>query len=202
MANTKIAPAKVFSLVKLLPKELQNEFAKEAYQEVQDTSVDFVPDPELRYDHSLGLSWLTKHNIPNTVEELEAQRQYVFQTMLSGASTYNVGQFIVVFPNVVYGSRDIENNTLVIEVMDELEFPELPDLTVPFNDDIRAATFESADIVALRYALQSYVVQGKIRIHEAGVRMYSNAESYKFQERFEDTVTEKPVSFIEAARRR
>lgn len=198
---TKIAPAKVFQLVKLLPKALQNEFSKEAYKEVQDNSVDFVPDPELRYDHSLGLSWLTKHGIPNTLEELEAQRQYVFQTMVSGATSYNVGQFIVVFPNIVHGSRDIEGNTLVVEVMDELEFPELPDLVIPFNDEIRAATFESADIIALRYALQAYVAQGKIRIHEAGVRMYANSESYKFQERFESD-EEKPTSFREAVRRR
>lgn len=198
--STKINPQQVFRLVGLLPKELQQQFAKEAYEEVKHEPGEFIPDTEKRYEHSLGLSWLTKHRIPNTVEELEAQRQYVFQTMISGSETYNVGQFIVVFPQIIYGSRDIQETILVLEVMDELEFPPMPDLVVPYNDEIRNAKYEDEATTALRYALEAYVSTGKLKVHEAGFRMYAGTDQYAFQERFVDTTEERP-SFKEAIRR-
>jgi hypothetical protein len=198
--STKIAPQQVFRLVGLLPKEMQQQFNKEAYEEVKQEPGEFVPDVEKRYEHSLGLSWLTKHNIPNTVEELEAQRQYVFQTMVSGPETYNVGQFIVVFPQIIYGPRDIESTILVLEVMDELEFPPMPDLVVPYNDEIRKAAFDDQATVALRYALESYVATGKLKVHEAGFRMYAGVDQYAFQDRFAEPTEDRP-SFKEMIRR-
>lgn len=198
--STKISPAQVFQLVKLLPKELQQQFAAEAYEDVTQDTTEFVPEPENRYEHSLGLSWLTKHNIPNTIEELEEQRQYVFQTMVSGADRYNVGQFFVVFPNVVYHTTDVTDNILVVEVMDELEFPPMPDLKVLYNDEIRSASFKDQNVIAMRHALEAYVTQGKIKIHEAGFRMYSSTDQYTFEERYVDPAQEQ-LSFKEALRR-
>lgn len=199
--RTKISPSQVYQLVALLPKELQERFRKEAYEDFVPKDVDFVPEPERRYNHSLGLSWLTKNNIPNTVEELEEQRQYVFQTMVSGPDTYNVGQFFVVFPSVIYHTRDIDDNLLIVEVMDELEFPPMPDLKVLYNDDIRQVPHQQQSTVALRYALQAYVASGKIKIHEAGYRMYSSTDMYTFQERFIDQ-EQVTMSFKEALKRR
>lgn len=198
--RTKIGPSQVFTLVQLLPKDLQEKFRKETWEEVKHEITEFTPEPESRYEHSLGLSWLTKHKIPNTVEELEEQRMCVFQTMVSGPDRYNVGQFFVVFPSVVYATRDIEDNLLVIEVMDELEFPPMPDIKVKYNDEIRGATYEDQATVALRYALQSYAAQGRIKIHEAGFRMYANSDQYTFQERYVDEAQE-PKSFQDTVRR-
>lgn len=199
--RTKIGPSQVFRLVQLLPKELQQSFAKEAWVDVKQDSTEFVPEPERKYDHPLGLEWLSKNKIPNTVEELEEQRQYVFQTMVNGPETYNVGQFFVVFPSVVYNTKDVHDNLLIVEVMDELEFPSMPDLKVPYNDDIRAATdWQEQATVALRAALNSYVVSGKIRIHTSGFRMYSSTDMYQFQERFQDE-NEVKLSFQENMRR-
>ena len=197
---TKIQPQQVFRLVALLPKDLQNDFAIKAYKDVTPTDLEFKPDTEKQYDHSLGLSWLTKHDIPNTDEELELQRQYVFQTMVSGAQTYNVGQFIVLFPSIVYNTRDIGDKLIILEVMDELEFPAMPDLVVPFNAAIRAAGFDEEAGIALRYALFDYISSGKVRLHEAGVRVYGGTESYKFQDRFAPEVEER-LSFKELVRR-
>jgi hypothetical protein len=198
--STKIQPQQVFRLVGLLPKSLQVEFNKEAYEDVKQTDDGFVPDVATKYEHSLGLAWLTKHGIPNTVEELEAQRQYVFQTMVSGSDTYNVGQFIVVFPSIVYSTSDIRDSVLVLEVMDELEFPPMPDMVIPYNDDIRNATYETEATVALRYALEAYIATGKIKVHEAGFRMYSSVDNYKFQENFVDP-DEPKLTFKELVRR-
>lgn len=198
--SVKIQPNQVYRLVNLLPKEMQVEFNNEAFVDVANTDEEFVPDADRRYDHSLGLSWLTKHKIPNTIEELEAQRQYVFQTMISGPDTYNVGQFIVVFPSIIYGTRDLGESVLVLEVMDELEFPPMPDMVVPFNAEIRAASYDDVDRVALRHALECYVATGKIKVHTAGIRVYGGTESYKFQERF-TPVEEERLSFQEIIRR-
>lgn len=198
--GVKIQPTHVYRIVNLLPKEMQNEFNKEAFVDAVQPDGEFIPDAERRYDHSLGLSWLTKHNIPNTVEELEAQRQFVFQTMISGPVSYNVGQFIVLFPSIIYGSRDIEEELLVLEVMDELEFPAMPDMVVQFNDEIRNASYDDSSRIALKHALESYVVSGKIKVHSAGMRMYGGTESYKFQERFVNK-DEEPLSFTETIRR-
>lgn len=184
MMATKIQPQQVYQIVGLLPKDMQAEFSKEAYMEVTQPEGEFIPDAVKRYDHSLGLSWLTKHKIPNTVEELQAQRQFIFQTMISGSETYNVGQFIVLFPSIIYGSRDIGESVLLLEVMVDLEFPAMPDLVVPFNDEIRNAPYGEDLPIALRYALYDYVSTGKVKLHTAGMRMYGGVESYKFQDRF------------------
>jgi hypothetical protein len=196
----KIGPNQVFRLVQLLPKDLQAKFTKEAYTDVVHDTAEFVPEPERKYDHPLGLEWLTKHKIPNTVEELEEQRQYVFQTMVSGSDTYNVGQFFVVFPRIVYASNDLKDNLLVVEVMDELEFPPMPDMKVAYTDEMRKANWQDEATIALRAALQSYVVQGKIKIHDAGFRMYSSTDMYQFQERYIDPEAE-VLSFKDAVRR-
>ena len=198
--RTKIAPNQVFRLVNLLPKEMQAKFAKEAYSDVVHDTTEFVPEPERKYDHPLGLEWLTKHNIPNTIEELEEQRQYVFQTMISGPDTYNVGQFFVVFPRIVYASNDLKDNLLIVEVMDELEFPPMPDMKVVYTDEMRKANWQDEATIALRAALQSYVVQGKIKIHTADFRMYSSTDMYQFQERFIEPEAE-VMSFKDAVRR-
>lgn len=198
--RTKISPNQVFRLVQTLPKDLQTLFAKEAYSDVAVNTGEFTPEPERKYDHPLGLEWLTKHGIPNTVEELEAQRQYVFQTMISGPDTYNVGQFFVVFPSIIYSNNDIPDRLLLVEVMDELEFPPMPDLKVSYTDEMRKASWQEEATIALRAALQSYVVQGKIKIHEAGFRMYAGKDSYQFEEKYVDPDAEQ-MTFKEAIRR-
>lgn len=197
--STKIQPIQVLRLVGLLPKHLQQEFTKEAYVDTKPTEDGFVPDTDRIYDHSLGLSWLTKHNIPNTLDELEAQRQYIFQTMVSGSEEYNVGELIVVFPNIVYSTSDIKNNLMVLEVMTELKFPAMTDLMTSYNNDIRAAGFETEAMVALRYALQTYVADGKIKVHDAGYRVYSASDTYQFQSRFTDP-EETKLSFLDHVR--
>lgn len=198
--RTKVTPNQVFRLVQTLPKDLQTKFAKEAYTDIAVPNGEFVPEPERKYDHPLGLEWLTKQGIPNTVEELEAQRQYVFQTMVSGPDTYNVGQFFVVFPSIIYSSGDLKDGLLVVEVMDELEFPPMPDLKVAYTEEMRQAGWQDQSTIALRAALQDYVVQGKIKIHEAGYRMYSSTDMYKFEENFVHPEAER-ITFKEAVRR-
>lgn len=200
--RTKISPASVYELVRALPKSLQEEFRKEAYFDFVPEDVDFVPEPERRYDHSLGLSWLTSKGIPNTIEELEEQRQYLFQTVIAGPVTYNVGQFIVLFANTVYHPSEVADQLLVVEVMSELDFPELPDLTTPYTDEIRNASNNKVDMIALQQALSIYAAQGKIRIHEAGVRMYSVAEKYAFEDNFKPEAEGSIKGFAHQARRK
>jgi hypothetical protein len=199
--STKISPNQVFRLVGLLPRRLQKEFQQEAYQDVVVDTEEFIPDAERKYEHSLGLSWLTKHKIPNTVEELEAQRQYVFNTMISGADRYNVGQFIVLLPSVVHHSREIENNLLVVEVMDELDFPAI-DLKTPYTEAMRQThDHRTESLIALRAALQVYAADGKIRVHEAGHRVYSGSDEYQFQERFHEEIAEENAGRVSTRRR-
>lgn len=198
--RTKVSPNQVFRLVQTLPKELQTLFAKEAYNDVAVNTGEFTPEPERKYDHPLGLEWLTKHGIPNTIEELEAQRQYVFQTMISGPDTYNVGQFFVVFPRIIYSNTDLPDQLLLVEVMDELEFPPMPDLKVAYTDEMRKANWQEEATIALRAALQAYVVQGKIKIHDAGFRMYSSTDMYQFEEKYADPDAER-LTFKETVRR-
>lgn len=199
ITGTKLTPQAVFSVVGVLPKTLQDDFRQKCWSDQSTKEDEFVPDPVLKYDHPLGLTWLHEHDIPNTVEGLDEQRQMVFKTMISGPETYNVGQFFVLFPEVVYSSRDIDSTIMVVEVMDELEFPAHEDLIAQATDEIRSAGDEEAAF-AIRAALMSYVVSGKIKIHQAGMRMYYLERRYQFEERFTQP-DEKPLSFKDAARR-
>ncbi|ABY63187.1 hypothetical protein ST201phi2-1p362 [Pseudomonas phage 201phi2-1] len=199
--GTKLQPQGVFSIVGLLPKELQERFRKECWTEEKQEETDFVPDPVLKYDHVLGLSWLTAEGIPNTQEELDAQREMIFKTMISGPTTYNVGQFFVLFPNVVYTTRDIEDSLMIVEVLDELEFPATDNLVTPALPEYNQYGYMSREALAIRAALHSYVASGRIKIHEGAMRMYACEEQYKFEERYKKP-DEKPLTFVEMARRR
>lgn len=198
--GTKLQPQGVFNIVGLLPKELQDRFRKECWAEVKQDETEFVPDPEYKYDHVLGLSWLTAEGIPNTQEELDAQREFVFKTMVSGSETYNVGQFFVLFPNVVYTTNDIGNTLMIVEVLDELEFPAANDLVTPALAEYNQHGYMDREAHAVRAALLSYVASGKIKIHEGGLRMYSCEERYQFETRYIDP-EEKPLTFAEQVRR-
>lgn len=198
--GTKLSPQAVFKLVATLPKDLQERFRLETRVEEKQESEEFVMDPTYKYDHVLGLSWLTDNDIPNTQEELDAQREIVFKTMVSGAVTYNVGQFFVLFPEIVYGTSDISDTLMVVEVMDELDFPAELELITKDTAEIRDAGYMERGAIAIRAALQSYVASGKIKIHQAGMRMYMCEERYQFETRYIDP--DAPVvTFKEAVRR-
>lgn len=196
---TKLSPQGVFAIVGILPKALQEDFRNTTYTEVKQESTDFDPDPEKRYDHSLGLSWLSGKGIPNTTEGLDEQREYVFKTMISGPVNYNVGQFIVLFPEAVYSASDIEDAILVVEVMDELEFPPEVDLLARHGDSV-ITTETNFSTTALQAALMSYLPQGKVKVHPAGMRMYHMSKQYQFEAKFIDA-DEKTLNFKDAVRR-
>lgn len=199
--GTKLQPQGVFSIVGLLPKELQDRFRKECWVEEKNDETEFVPDPVLKYDHVLGLSWLTNEGIPNTQEGLDEQREFIFKTMISGPVTYNVGQFFVLFPNIVYTTSDIGDSLMIVEVMDELEFPAEEDLRTAALSEYNQYEYMCRETQAVRAALQSYVASGKIKIHEGRMRMYSCEERYSFEERYKSP-EEKPMTFKEMLRRR
>lgn len=199
--GTKLAPQAVFNLVGLLPKELQDRFRKECWAEEKQEETDFVPDPVFKYDHVLGLTWLTNEGIPNTQEELDAQREFLFQTMVSGPETYNVGQFFVLFPNIIYHTSDIGDKLMIVEVMDELEFPAGTDMVTPALAEYNRHGYMDREALAIRAALQSYIASGKIKIHEGSMRMYTCSERYQFEERYKDPA-EKPLTFKEEMARR
>lgn len=198
--GTKLSMQAVFRLVGALPKEMQERFRTETRVEEKQDDLEFVPDPVYKYDHVLGLSWLTDNGIPNTQEGLDEQREIHFKTMVSGPERYNVGQFFVLFPEVVYNTSDISDMLMVVEVMDELEFPAAEELVTPDTAELRAAGYMERGAIAIRSALQSHVAAGRIKIHQAGMRMYTLEEQYKFEERFKDP-NEKPLSFKEHVRR-
>lgn len=198
--GTKLSPQGVFNIVGLLPKELQDRFRKDCWAEVKDDETEFVPDPEYKYDHVLGLSWLTAEGIPNTQEELDAQREFIFKTMVSGPESYNVGQFFVLFPNIVYTTGDISDSLMIVEVMDELDFPANVNLSTPALAEYNQYGYMGREAQAIRAALYSYVASGKIKIHEGRMRMYACEEQYRFEERFK-VAEEQPLSFKEQLRR-
>lgn len=198
--GTKLSPQGVFQVVGVLPKTLQDDFRAKCWLEEKQEEAEFVPDPVLKYDHSAGLTWLSENNIPNTLEGLETQREIVFKTMISGAESYNVGQFIVLFPELVYHSKDLGDTIMVVEVMDELEFPAEVDLVTSIDNDIRYASDVDRAAFAVRAALQAYLPSGKIKIHQAGMRMYAMQERYKFETRYTDP-EEPKLSFRDAVRR-
>jgi len=198
--GTKLSPQGVYQIVGLLPKDLQDDFRQKAWAEEKSEDTDFVPDPVLKYDHSLGLSWLTDQNIPNTLEALDEQREFVFKTMVSGPVTYNVGQFIVLFPELIYHSKDVSDTIMVVEVMDELDFPAEIDLVTSDSDEIRSAVDDERAAIAIRAALNAYLPAGKIKIHQAGMRMYAMQDRYRFETRYVQP-DEKPLSFKDAMRR-
>lgn len=198
--GTKLSPQGVFSLVGLLPKDLQDRFRKEVWVEDKDIETEFTPDPTYKYDHVLGLSWLTSEGIPNTQEELDDQREFVFKTMVSGPITYNIGQFFVLFPNVVYSTSDISDALMIVEVMDELEFPAELELTTKALPEYNQYGYMGREAQAIRAALMSYVTSGKIKIHEGRMRMYACEERFAFEANYKDP-GEKPLTFKEHARR-
>lgn len=198
--GTKLSPQGVFNLVGLLPKELQDRFRKETWVEEKQDETEFVPDPVYKYDHVLGLSWLTSEGIPNTQEELDAQREFVFKTMVSGPVTYNVGQFFVLFPNVVYTTNDISDALMIVEVMDELDFPAETELITKALPEYEQYGYMGREAHAIRAALMSYVASGKIKIHEGRMRMYSCETRYSFEDNYKEPSTE-PLSFKENVRR-
>lgn len=199
--GTKLGPQGVFNLVGLLPKNLQDRFRIECWVEEKQDETEFVPDPVRKYDHVLGLSWLTAEGIPNTQEELDAQREFTFKTMVSGPVSYNVGQFFVLFPSIVYNTSDISDTLMIVEVMDELDFPAEVDLITPSLKEYNQYGYMDREAHAIRAALMSYVTSGKIKIHDGRWRMYSCEESYKFEERYKDP-DEKPLTFKEHLQRR
>lgn len=198
--GTKLSMQATFRLVGMLPKDMQERFRVETRVEDKQDETEFVPDPVYKYDHVLGLSWLTDNGIPNTQEGLDEQREIHFKTMVSGPETYNVGQFMVLFPEVVYNTSDISDVLMVVEVLDELEFPATEVLSTPDTAELRAAGYMERGAIAIRAALHSYVAAGRIKIHQAGMRMYTLEEQYQFEERFKDPEA-KPLSFKETLRR-
>lgn len=201
IVGTKLAPQGVFNLVGLLPKEHQDRFRKDCWVEEKQDETEFVADPVMKYDHVLGLTWLTNEGIPNTQEELDAQREFLFQTMISGPERYNIGEFFVLFPNIVYTSSDIGDKLMIVEVMDELEFPANIDLTTQALAEYNQYGYMNREALAIRAALRSYITEGKIKIHEGNMRMYACSEQYKFEANYKNP-DEKPLSFKELARRR
>lgn len=198
--GNKLSPQGVFALVGTLPRELQDRFRKETWVEVKNEETEFVPDPEYKYDHVLGLSWLTNEGIPNTQEELDEQREMVFKTMISGPEAYNVGQFFVLFPSVVYNSADIGDTLMIVEVMADLDFPPAVDLVTRALPEYEQYQGLDREAHAIRAALQSYVASGKIKIHQGSLRMYACEYRYKFEENYK-VAEEQPISFKEAVRR-
>ncbi len=199
--GTKLPPQGVFNLVGLLPKVKQDQFRKECWVAKKQDETEFVPDPVLEYDHVLGLTWLTNEGIPNTQEELNEQREFLFQTMVSGPETYNVGQFFVLFPNIIYHTSDIGDKLMIVEVMAELDFPASVNMTTPALEEYNQYGYMNREALAIRAALQSYIAEGKIKIHEGAMRMYTCSEQYKFEANYKDP-DEKPLTFKEMARRR
>lgn len=168
---TQLEPIEVFNVLKHVPA-LNAEFRTECYSYPENDSLDFTTsEGEKRYNHKLGIAFLKKHGIPTTREALKADGKYTYTSIKDGTKVYNVGQFIVVFSNAIYSSGDITNNNVwVLEVMDEFEFLADLELTSLVDEDIREA-------------LKVFLDTGKVKLHQAGHRIYDVEFSYKFAER-------------------
>lgn len=168
---TQIEPIEVFNVLKHVPS-LTEAFRNECYTYPESESLDFTSsEGEKRYNHKLGIAFLKKHGIPTTREGLYDDGKFTYTSIKDGMKVYNVGQFIVVFSNAIYSSGDITNqNVWVLEVMDEFEFLE----------DLELNSFKREDI---REALNVFLSTGKVKLHQAGHRIYDVTFSYQFAER-------------------
>lgn len=167
---TTLEPVEVFNLVKCVPS-LMDDFRKECYTMPEQETLEYKPDSEKKYDNRLGLLFLKKHGIPTTREELKEDSKYYYSSVMDGDLRYNVGQFIVLFSETIYSSGDMtKDNTWVLEVMDEFDFPTDKPLV-------------SMHVESVREALKEHLVKGTVKLHPAGLRMYSNTHEYGFAER-------------------
>lgn len=181
MSNKQLDPMELFNLLKHTPS-LFTSFRKECYRTMPQESLD--APPEVKYDHKLGIAFLTKHGIPTTHEELLEDSKYIYDSVMTGSVRYNVGQLVVVFSEAIQGTGGLTtNNTWIMEVMDEFEFPaDMPLVSMKVED--------------LRLALKEHLDKGIIKLHQAaGIRMYAVEQTYGFAERInkEADNNDKPV---------
>lgn len=168
--STPISPAEVYEIIRACPS-LEQAFRTECFVNKEEHSADFAVDPERVYDHDRGMTFLKRRQLPLTREALAASRQTLFQTLTQGSTRYNVGEYIVIFPEPVSSARDFENEGIwVAEVLAELEFPSEEDLVA------QDQTIESA--------LSGLVESGHIRLRKAGHRMYGSYQKFDFQDKF------------------
>lgn len=169
MSKTQIEPVELFNLIKHVPS-LFEEFRRDCYIVPLTESLESQPDR--KYDHKLGIAMLKRHGIPTTKEDLFADGKYIYNSVMNGDVRYNVGQLVVVFSETIYSSGDMtKNNTWILEVMDEFDFPADKPLVSMCVEDIRNGLREHLD-------------KGIIKLHQAaGIRMYDNVHAYGFAER-------------------
>jgi len=172
-----IEPIDVFNVLKTVPS-LFEDFRKECYTLPPQESLDYQSDSEKKYDHKRGIAFLKKHNIPTTHEELTEDSKYTYTSVMNGELRYNVGQMIVLFSETIYSSGDMTSeNTWVLEVMDEFNFPA--------NKPLHSYKVES-----IREALKEYLDSGIIKLHNAGLRMYRPEHTYNFAERINKVIVD------------